>query len=214
MVRLLSQNTLSVDAFFIEYLELMSSKICSADARELEKCAEMLLLASRSGKKVIIYGNGGSAAVAGHVAVDLSKNAHVRSVNFNEANLITCLANDYGYDAWLSKAIEIYSDAEDLLILISSSGKSKNMLNAAEKAREKGLKVVTFTGFSADNPLRKLGDLNFWVNSSGYNIVEMTHSIWLLAIVDFLIGSIEYSAQRQLSISPEQLSDTAALASR
>ena len=75
-----------------------------------------------TGNKTMILGNGGSAAIASHVSVDCTKNAGIRLVNFNEADLITCLANDYGYENWMAKAIEFYGDDNDLVILISSSG--------------------------------------------------------------------------------------------
>jgi len=146
------------------------------------------------GCKTMIMGNGGSAAMASHVAVDISKNAGVRMVNFNEVDLITCLANDYGYEHWMEKAIEIYGDEGDQVVLISSSGGSKNVLNAAEFSRSRGYKVITFTGFVADNPLKISGDLNFWVNSRAYNVIEMVHHIWLLAICDAIIGKAEYPA--------------------
>ncbi len=144
--------------------------------------------------KSIILGNGGSAAIASHVSVDFSKNAKIRMINFNESDLITCLANDYGYENWMAKALEIYSDPKDIIILISSSGKSKNVLNAAEFSKSIGQKVVTFTGFDNDNPLKTTGDLNFWVDSYAYNIIEMMHQIWLLAVCDAVIGNAEYPA--------------------
>ena len=125
--------------------------------------------------------------MASHVAVDLTKVAGVRAVNFNEADLITCLANDYGYEHWVEKAIEFYADPGDLIVLISSSGKSNNIINGAIKAKQMKLSLITFTGFTADNPLRKLGDLNFWADSQAYNVVEMTHHVWLLALVDKLV---------------------------
>ena len=87
--------------------------------------------------------------------------------------------------------MEAYADPGDLAILISSSGNSQNILNAAEKANEMGLSVITVSGFLEDNPLRKLGDLNLWVDSTEYNIVEMTHHVWLVAIIDYLIEAKE-----------------------
>lgn len=140
------------------------------------------------GKKVVFAGNGGSASIASHCAVDFTKNTGLRCINFNEADLITCLANDYGYEHWLEKALEFYADAGDLVVLISSSGRSANMVRAGEYARAHGLPLVTFTGFQPDNPLRVLGKLNFWVASDAYNIVEMTHHIWLLAACDLLVA--------------------------
>jgi len=148
----------------------------------------------QNGKKIMIMGNGGSAAMASHVAVDFSKNAKIRMVNFNEADLITCLANDYGYEHWMEKAVEIYGDEGDAVILISSSGKSQNIVNAAKISKKMGNKIITFTGFDEDNPLKALGDINFWVKSRAYNIVEMIHHIWLLAVCDAIIGKAEYSA--------------------
>lgn len=115
-------------------------------------------------------------------------------VNFNEADLITCLANDYGYEYWMAKSIELYGDDCDQVILISSSGKSPNVVNAAKTAKDKGYKVITFTGFDEDNPLNFNGELNFWVNSRAYNVVEMIHHIWLLAVCDAIIGKAEYPA--------------------
>jgi D-sedoheptulose 7-phosphate isomerase len=150
--------------------------------------------AQANGKKVIFAGNGGSAAMASHCSVDLTKNAGLRAVNFNEADLITCFSNDYGYDKWVEKAVEFYGDKNDVLVLISSSGRSPNMINAAEKAKQMKIEVITFSGFDADNPLRSLGNINFWVSSKAYNIIEMTHHIWLLAIVDMIIGNAEYDA--------------------
>ena len=146
--------------------------------------ARLIALVRSNGKKIIIVGNGGSAAMASHVSVDFVKAAKIRAINFNEADLITCFANDYGYENWLSQAISSYADSGDLLIAISSSGKSKNILNAVRAARKMRLKTITFSGFSSDNRLRRMGDVNFWVDSCEYNTVEMVHHIWLLALVD------------------------------
>ena len=132
--------------------------------------------------------------MASHVAVDFSKNAKIRMVNFNEADLITCLANDYGYEHWMAKAVEIYGDEGDQVILISSSGSSTNLVNASRVSKAKGYKVITFTGFDKKNPLQSSGDLNFWVDSRAYNIVEMIHHIWLLSVCDAVIGVAEYPA--------------------
>ena len=144
--------------------------------------------------KVVLFGNGGSAAIASHIAVDLVKNASIKSTTYNEYDLITCLSNDYGFEKWMEKAIEYYCTHNDLVILISSSGNSENVVNAAKKCKEMNIKVVTFTGFDSENKLKQLGDLNFWLDSKAYNIVEMTHQIWLLGVVDAIIGSAEYSA--------------------
>ena len=153
---------------------------------------------AKKGKKILVFGNGGSAAIASHFTVDLTKNARVRATNFNESNLITCLSNDYGYNQWVSKAIELYMDKGDLVFFISSSGSSKNMINAVKIAKKKkARKIVSFTGFNINNPLKKKSDLTFWVNSHAYNHVENTHQIWLLSLVDLIIGRSKYSANRK-----------------
>ena len=129
--------------------------------------------------------------MASHVAVDFTKAAGIRAINFNEADLITCFANDYGYEHWVEMALEFYADPGDLVILISSSGSSMNIINGAEKAKSMGLSLITVSGFLPDNPIRQLGDLNLWVDSSKYNIVEMTHHVWLVAVIDYLIETKE-----------------------
>jgi D-sedoheptulose 7-phosphate isomerase len=162
---------------------------------QLEKMADLIKAINSKGNKVLIFGNGGSAAISSHFSVDLTKNAGLRCVNFNEADLITCFANDYGFEHWVEKAIDFYGDEGDLLIIISSSGSSKNMLNGVRAARNgKFEAVVTLSGFDNNNPLCQLGDINLWVNSRAYNFVENIHQVWLLAIVDLIIGSREYSA--------------------
>ena len=156
---------------------------------------DILIKANKDKNKIMIFGNGGSAAIASHVSVDLTKNANIKCNNYNEADLITCFANDYGYERWIEKTIDFYANNHDVLILISSSGKSQNMINACKAARNKKMsKIITFTGHDKNNPLSKLGDINFWIDSKAYNFVENTHQVWLLTIVDLIIGKREYSA--------------------
>ena len=156
---------------------------------------DKILETKKNSGKIIIVGNGGSAAISSHFSVDLTKNAKIRSINFNESDLITCFSNDYGFENWISEALKFYADKNDLLILISSSGKSQNMLNAADTAKNMNLNyVVTFTGFEQENPLSKKGHLNFWVNSSAYNFIENIHQVWLLSVVDLIIGDRHYEA--------------------
>ena len=173
--------------YFANYFKTIYQNLESIDSSQLEQASSMAWETHQSSKKIIIAGNGGSAAMASHVAVDFTKAAGIRAINFNEADLITCFANDYGYEHWVAKALEAYADPGDLVILISSSGKSLNMLNGAKLAKKMGVSVITVSGFLSDNPLQKLGDLNLWVGSSEYNIVEMTHHVWLVAIIDYLI---------------------------
>jgi len=147
----------------------------------------------KNGGKTMAMGNGASASIASHISTDLSKGAGIRTVNFNDANLITALSNDFGYENWMAKAIEIYGDSGDMVILVSSSGSSKNVIKAANAAKVMDMKVVTLSGFTEDNPLKQCGDLNLWVESRAYNIIENMHMIWLTAVCDAIIGKAEYS---------------------
>jgi Phosphoheptose isomerase len=177
--------------YFDRYRQPLFQSGVESDLLELRN---RIAACNSSGGKVVIVGNGGSAAIADHCAVDLSKNAGIRAISFAGAAWVSCLANDFGYEEWVSRSISMHADSRDLVVLISSSGASENMLRAAKTAKKLGMGVVTLSGFAADNPLRGLGDLNLWVDSRAYNIVEMTHHIWLLAVVDALIGAAEYSS--------------------
>jgi len=178
-------------SFFKNYYTILAKAIISIDSNLLIKTAGLIRSTSENKKKIILIGNGGSASIASHVAIDLTKAAGCRAITFNEPNLLTCFANDYGYENWVKNALDFYADKGDLAILISSSGSSLNIINGAGKARELGMSVITLSGFSNNNQLRKLGDINLYVESNSYNIVEMTHHIWLVSIVDYIVGKIE-----------------------
>ena len=137
-------------------------------------------------KKIVIVGNGGSAAIASHFSVDMTKVGGIRCINFNESDLLTCFSNDYGYENWVVNALKFYADRGDMVILISSSGKSKNIVNAAKYTKNNGLKLITFTGFSKNNSINKLGHINFHVHSKNYNHIENIHQFLLLTTVDFV----------------------------
>lgn len=177
-----------IDYFYVYFKDIFKS-ISKIDNNSLLDIDNKITKANNDSGKIIIVGNGGSAAIASHVSIDLTKAANIRSINFNEASLLTCFSNDYGYEHWVSKAIEFYANKNDLVIFISSSGQSKNIINGAIKAKELNLPLITLTGFKGNNPLKEMGDINLWVDSSSYNIVETTHQIWLLAVVDYLIES-------------------------
>lgn len=160
---------------------------------DLIKVSEIITKANNTGKKILIFGNGGSAAIASHFSVDLTKNARIRCVNFNESDLLTCFSNDFGYEKWVEKCIEYYGDEHDVVILISAGGNSENMINGAKKAKEmKFDKIITLTGNDKDNKLSKLGDVNFWIESKAYNLIENAHQALLLSLVDLIIGKSEY----------------------
>ena len=170
--------------YYKKYLNKLSELLMIFNYNDFLEVVKLLKKIKKNKKKVILVGNGGSAAMASHVSVDLTKMCKIRAINFNEADLLTCFSNDYGYENWVKKAISFHADKGDLLICISSSGSSKNIINGAKYAKKIGCKVVTLTGFSKTNPVKKIGNINLWLNSKNYNFIEMIHHTWLLSIVD------------------------------
>jgi D-sedoheptulose 7-phosphate isomerase len=159
---------------------------------QIEQLRDEMLRVKTSGRKMMLAGNGASASISSHFALDFTKQAKVRSMCFNDASFITAYGNDYGYEKWVMKAVEHHGLEGDAVILISSSGRSPNIVKAAEQAKDMRIPVVTLTGFSADNPLKARGDINFWVDSRSYNIIESVHAFWLAATCDLIIGKSEY----------------------
>jgi len=176
-----------MEDFFNNYFQSIDNGNRSIDQSKLLLISEKIIKVNESGGKIFIIGNGGSAAIASHAAVDFTKTANIPAQTFNESSLLTCFSNDYGYEHWVEKALEFYAKKNDIVILISSSGESKNIINGAKKAKGMGLPLITLSGFSSKNHLRQLGDINLWINSSKYNIVEIVHQNWILSIIDFLI---------------------------
>lgn len=148
----------------------------------------IISLAAHSGK-VMLIGNGGSAALVSHMQNDLCASVGVRALVFNEASLLTALTNDHGYAAAFKRLVELWTDAGDLLIAVSSSGKSENILQAVQAATERGAQVITFSGFQPSNPLRSLGDLNFYIDSDSYGFVECSHMSLMHALTDLATAS-------------------------
>lgn len=141
-----------------------------------------------AGNKLIFIGNGGSASISSHMAVDYSKNGRIRAVALNDAAVLTALANDFGYERVFAGQIEQHAQPGDLLVAISSSGTAPSVLHAVDAARNRNCRVFTFSGFSANNPLRARGDLNFYVPATEYAFVEISHLVVCHAILDLSMG--------------------------
>jgi D-sedoheptulose 7-phosphate isomerase len=150
----------------------------------VEAAVEIVRKVQVENRKIMMVGNGGSAGIASHQAVDYWKNGRVRATTFNDSSLITCLSNDFSYAEVFSRPIEMFADRGDVAFCISSSGRSENILNAAAQAIKSGCKVITFSGFTPENPLRKMGDINFFVPSCSYGYVEIFHLFILHSILD------------------------------
>ena len=151
--------------------------------------AELVVTQTGAGKKLMFVGNGASAAIASHQAVDFWKTGRMRAVAFNDPAQLTCLGNDYGYAHVFEKPVEMFADPGDVLVAVSSSGRSENIVKAVRMAREKRARVITFSGFAPDNPLRAIGDVNFYVPSKSYGHVEVTHLALLHGLLDAIVAA-------------------------
>lgn len=168
-------------------IQITDSDSSNVDLNQsIEKAIEIITTQSENGNKIIIIGNGGSASIANHLAIDLWKNAGIRATTYSEAELLTCISNDFGYEYVFEKPIEMFADNGDVLIAISSSGMSKNIINGAVAAKNKGCKIVTMSGFKENNSLRSKGEINFYVPSDSYGYVELAHSVLCHCFVDII----------------------------
>ena len=150
----------------------------------VDRACELMAGAGSAGKKVILIGNGGSAGIASHMAVDIWKNGGIRATTFNDSSLLTCIGNDYGYKHVFEKPMEMFAEEGDVLIAISSSGSSENILLGVGAARRKNMSVITFSGFEGDNPLSSMGDVNFYTPCRAYGPVEVLHQMLCHCILD------------------------------
>lgn len=155
----------------------------------VSSCMKLLLTSQKQGGKVMFVGNGASACISSHMAADFLKNGKIRAIAFNDAAFLTCLSNDLGYEHVFEKPIEMLAHKNDVLIAVSSSGKSPNILRAVEMSRRKGCPVVTLSGFKKGNPLSRMGDINFYVPAEEYSHVEIVHHSICHYILDLIIAS-------------------------
>ena len=174
----------------LEYFQKLSSLIQSVRVTDREGKSltldqgmdAALSMILNEGYKILLIGNGGSAAIVSHVQNDLCKAAGLRAMVFNEPPFLTALGNDHGYESVFERPVELWAESNDLLIAVSSSGKSESILRAVKTAKGKGCRVLTFSGFHEDNSLRSMGDVNFYVASGDYGFVEVSH----MALAHFL----------------------------
>lgn len=180
-----------VDAYFhdlcaalenVQYTGRQGERLDRAEA--YERTLRLALEATGRGGKLMLIGNGGSAAIASHMAIDFTKNGEMPAWCFNDGAALTCLGNDFGYEEVFARQLRAHARKGDVLFAISSSGSSENILRAVAVARACGCAVITMSGFKPGNPLRALGDVNFHVGLSEYGLVEVAHTAMLQAMVD------------------------------
>ncbi|PIQ25972.1 phosphoheptose isomerase [bacterium (Candidatus Blackallbacteria) CG17_big_fil_post_rev_8_21_14_2_50_48_46] len=152
---------------------------------ELQAAADLI---RKTPGKLIILGNGGSNGVASHMAEDYTNNFKP-TLCFSDAAFMSCFANDFGWENAFQRWLQNFALPGDTLILISSSGASRNILNCAEWAIANGYPLISLSGFKPENPLRQLGDVRFYVESQSYKDVELMHAIILHTILEALIKS-------------------------
>jgi len=155
----------------------------------LIKSYEILVKTQKEKRDVYIIGNGGSAAIASHAVIDFMNVGKISASTLHDSATLTCMANDYGYENAFSNIVKLTLKPHDILIAISSSGQSKNIINAVESAKKIGSIVITLSGFDSVNNLREMGDINFWCNSKDYGMVEIAHQFILHNMADRFMGT-------------------------
>jgi D-sedoheptulose 7-phosphate isomerase len=189
--------------YFENYAQSLSERLLAVEAtdgagaslpvqRAFEAWIRLTRAAQTAGRTHFFIGNGASATMASHMALDASKNAAVPSLAFNDPASLTAIGNDLGYDEAFAAPMGWHGREGDVLVAISSSGRSPNILAGVAAAREKRLSVVTLTGLDPQNPARKAGDLNFYVPGRTYGCVESLHQVLLHCWLDQLLGQREW----------------------
>jgi len=145
------------------------------------------------GSRQFLCGNGASAALSNHMALDWTKNAGVKTISFSDSAMLTALGNDIGYAEVFATPLKWFAETGDQLVTVSSSGNSPNIVRVLETALELGLSTVTFSGLRPDNVSRKMGDLNFYVPAKTYGIVESVHQLLLHLCLDRFLGVEEWA---------------------
>jgi D-sedoheptulose 7-phosphate isomerase len=172
----------------LSYMQELSAVLASFEASDaagsvlsldaaMDRAVDLVDRATKAGRKVLLIGNGGSAGIVSHMQNDLCKAAKARAMVFNEAPLLTAYSNDESYEVAFERMIELWAEPGDVLVAVSSSGRSRNIIRAAAACRARGGIVLTLSGFTADNPLRSEGDVNFYAPAASYGMVEMAHAV-------------------------------------
>ena len=190
----------------IDYLRTLSDFMLSTEVTDhrgeplsleqgVERAVQTILEVRFTSHKVMLTGNGGSAAIVSHVQNELCKAIGVQAMVFTEQPLLTALANDDGYGSVFEQPVNLWAQTGDLLMTVSSSGRSENILRGSKAALGKDCNLITLSGFSPDNPLRKMGHLNFYVPSSAYGFVEISHAALTHLITDRAMGILADQAK-------------------
>jgi D-sedoheptulose 7-phosphate isomerase len=184
--------------FYSKYVKLVTKSLLSLestffDGRTRESISNEIAMETWckwteemkvSGGTMYFVGNGASSTMASHMSADATKNGEIRAKTFNDQSLLTAISNDIDYKEVYALPIERFGRPEDILVTISSSGNSENIIRAIEEADKIGMKVVTLSGMKENNRSRSIGGLNFWIPADYYGIVESSHQAVLHSWLD------------------------------
>ena len=169
---------------------ILATEVTDKEGRNLsldegaEQAVKLLIQTGTDSGKVMLIGNGGSSAVVSHVQTDILKCVGVKAMVFTEQAMLTATSNDLGYENSFQQPVEWWAENGDLMIAVSSSGKSENITRAVQASLNLGCRTITFSGFSPDNPLRNMGDINFYVGDDSFGYVETAHATLTHFITD------------------------------
>jgi D-sedoheptulose 7-phosphate isomerase len=184
----LIKNRLNQFKGAVESTEISNEKNLKFSLEDgLTEVYKLLLSLKKKKGSLYVIGNGGSAAIASHAVIDFMNVANISAQTLHDSASLTCMANDYGYENSFAKILNFILKKEDVLIIVSSSGKSKNMINAGKIVKEIGATLITMSGFKPENTLRTLGNINIWSNSEDYGLVEIAHQFILHNLSDRFI---------------------------
>ena len=176
----------------LEKAEFSDHKGGSLDYKNgIQKNLKMLESLRDRGGNLFLVGNGGSAGVVSHILTDFINVNKLNARTLHESSLLSCMSNDYGYENSFSEPLSTLAREKDLLIAVSSSGRSPNIHNAVKSIKKAGGEAITLSGFGEDNPLRSMGDLNIWLDSKSYGLVEIGHLFYL----HYLSGRLKSKGQ-------------------
>lgn len=193
----------SVGAYLADYADALRSALLTVDVQAVDEARLLIEEAALKGKRIFAIGNGGSAAIADHLCCDLTKGTHVKghpvvdthSMSSNVA-LYSAIANDYGFEKVFSTQITFLGKPGDVLLAISSSGKSPNILRAVSTARELGMSTIGLSGFDG-GALRTAAHVGLHVAVNNYGIVEDAHQALMHVLAQYI------AAHRDLASIPE-----------
>ena len=183
-----------IEKFFKNYFQEIQELQRKVDLQSITKSYMQILKVKKNKGKILVFGNGANISNAAHFATDMTKNGKIETMALNDPNLITCFSNDYGFERWIEKTILYYGKKNDLVIFLSASGSSKNLVNAAKHCKKRKIKTISITGFKKNNALLKNSNYKIWINSNSYNLIEVLQATILSSFVDKKIGKLSYKS--------------------